>query len=485
MTFFFLALRNIARNKKNSAIIALLIAVITFLFFIGNSLIGRADRSIREAYIESLTGDVVIQKAGDVSMNLFGANTPIIDSYFTIPVLPAHDAVMELVSAEEGIAGITSQVSGRAYLDMLEVREPVLLCGIDAATYFPLFPGIRLEEGRFLRAGEYGAMITQTRAERIKQQSGQYPAIGTPMLFTSGGSAGFKIREVPLAGIFSYQNPGQIMNELVIIDPQTVRVLNSIQVAGSADVQVGEEAVRLLAADLDDLFAETDSASAGGTEDAGFSADMLQSYLRESASEEPDEYLTGGDWNFIIIRLEDGRSSPAFISSLNEKLAAYGLVAVDWRIAAGVSAILMVLIRMLFNGGVFLVSVAGIITAINMLLIAVFRRTREIGTLRAIGASDAYIRLLILGENFLIALAAGCAGVLGGLWFLQAVNRMEIVISNELIASMLGGAVLRVGFLPHVAVLSFVVALILGIAASVYPVETAVRIEPMAAVRRG
>ena len=62
---------------------------------------------------------------------------------------------------------------------------------------------------------------------------------------------------------------------------------------------------------------------------------------------------------------------------------------------------------------------------------------------------------------------------------------MEIVISNELIASMLGGAVLRVGFLPHVAVLSFVVALILGIAASVYPVETAVRIEPMAAVRRG
>ncbi|MDR0585266.1 MAG: FtsX-like permease family protein [Treponema sp.] len=482
--FFFLALRNIARNKKNSAIIALLIAVITFLFFIGNSLIGRADRSIREAYIESLTGDVVIQKAADVSMNLFGANTPIIDSYFTIPVLPAHDEVMGLVSAKEGIAGITSQVSGRAYLDMLEVREPVLLCGVDAASYFPLFPGISLEEGRFLRSGEYGAMITLARAERIRQQSGRYPAIGTPMLFTSGGSAGFKIREIPLVGIFSYQNPGQLMNEIVIIDPQTVRVLNSIQVAGSADVEVGEDALRLLAADLDDLFEETVFDSAPGAEE-GFSADMLQSYLSESASEGPEEDLAGGDWNFIIIRLKDGLSSAAFIASLNEKLAAYGLVAVNWRIAAGGSAILMVLIRMLFNGGVFLVSVAGIITAINILLIAVFRRTREIGTLRAIGASDAYIRLLILGENFLIALAAGCAGVLGGFWFLWAVNRMGIVISNELIASMLGGAVLRVGFLPHVAILSFAAALILGIAASVYPVEIAVRIEPVAAVRRG
>ncbi|MDR2434443.1 MAG: FtsX-like permease family protein [Treponema sp.] len=482
--FFFLALRNIARNKKNSAIIALLIAVITFLFFIGNSLIGRADQSIREAYIESLTGDVVIQKAGDVSMNLFGANTPIIDSYFTIPVLPAHDAVMELVSAEAGIAGITSQVSGRAYLDMLEIREPVLLCGIDAAGYFPLFPGLNLEEGRFLRAGEYGAMITSARAERIKQQSGQYPAMGTPMLFTSAGSAGFKIREVPLVGIFSYQNPGQIMNEIVIIDPQTVRVLNSIQVAGSADVEVGEDALKLLTTDLDDLFGDAAFDSAAETDDMEFSTDMLQSYLSETASEEPEE-VTGGDWNFIIIRLKNGFSSAAFIASLNEKLAAYGLVAVNWRVAAGVSAILMVLIRVLFNGGVFLVSVAGIITAINILLIAVFRRTREIGTLRAIGASDAYIRLLILGENFLIALAAGLIGVLGGLWFLRAINRMGIVISNELIASMLGGAVLRVGFLPHIAVLSFVVALILGIAASVYPVEIAVRIEPMAAVRRG
>ena len=101
---FFLALRNIVRNKKNSVIIALLIAIITFLFFIGNSVTGKAARSIRQAYVESLTGDVVIQKAGDITMNLFGANTPIIDNYFTIPVFPAHDTVMKLVAAEAGVA---------------------------------------------------------------------------------------------------------------------------------------------------------------------------------------------------------------------------------------------------------------------------------------------------------------------------------------------------------------------------------------------
>ena len=164
---FFLVLRNIVKNKKNSAIIALLIAVITFLFFIGNSILGKSNQSIHQAFVQSLTGDVVLQKKADVTMNLFGANTPVIDIFFNIPIFPAFDKVMELVAAEEGIIGITSQVSGKAILDFLDVREPVLLCGIDASTYFSMFPGIILEQGRFLHSGEYAAMITADRAQRI------------------------------------------------------------------------------------------------------------------------------------------------------------------------------------------------------------------------------------------------------------------------------------------------------------------------------
>jgi putative ABC transport system permease protein len=220
------------------------------------------------------------------------------------------------------------------------------------------------------------------------------------------------------------------------------------------------------------------------TDNAEFSADTLQAYLSEFDLSESDGEI-GGDWNFIILRLEKGVSPGSFISALNKKLKAYGVTAVSWRIAAGTSAILLLLIQSLFNAGVFLVSVAGVIAAINILLVAVFRRTREIGTLRAIGASDAYIRILILLENFLIALAAGFAGILFGLCFLRFINRMGIIIPNDLIASLLGGAVLQVELSPQIAGLSVMVAVILGAAASVYPVEIAVRIEPMAAVRRG
>jgi putative ABC transport system permease protein len=139
----------------------------------------------------------------------------------------------------------------------------------------------------------------------------------------------------------------------------------------------------------------------------------------------------------------------------------------------------------LFNSGIFLVSIAGVIAVINILLISVFRRVREIGMLRAIGASDFFIRSLIYCENITVALIAGCAGVAAGGIFFQWINGLDLHVPNELLATILGGTVLRIEFLPDVAVVSIIIAVLLGLAATVYPVEAAVRIEPEAAVRRG
>ena len=486
---FYLAIRNIIRNKKNNIIIILLIATITFIFFIGNSVIRMIDRGIRQAYIENLTGDVVLEKTSDVTMNLFSANTPVISYYFNIPVLPAYNLVMETISAEPRINKMTSQVSGKAYLDLMNIREPVLLCGIDAESYFSLFPGIVLKEGRFLGIGEHGAMITEEQARRIEIQGGQRPYIGAPLLLTSGGAIGFKIREVPLVGIYEYKNPGQFMNEIIIIDPQTVRVLNSIQVADGyskddyLNSETGKNSTRLLTVDSDDIFSEVFTANDVLEEDE-FSAELLENYLRDSKTD-TNVQETGGDWNFIILRLKKGVSAGAFISSLNKKIQTYGITAVNWRIAAGYSAIISLLVQILFNSGIFLVCVAGVITVINIFLITVFRRTREIGTLRAIGASDSYIRSLVFSENLIIALIAAIAGLLIGVLFMFWINSLNINISNELIVSLLGGQVLKLEIIPQTAVVSFFMAVLFSLAASLYPVEVTVRIEPIVAVRRG
>ena len=483
-----LSLRNIIKNKKNFFIIYILISIITLLFFIGNNAIEQIDSNIRRAFIESITGDIVLEKTSDVSMNLYGANTPIIDSFFTIPVLPAYDSVMDILSTENSIAGITSQVSGNAILDLQNVREPVLLCGIDVESYFPLFPGIIIEEGRFLIPGEYGAMITSERARRIVEQKAQNTLIGAPILLTTGNAFGFKIREVPLIGIFSYENPGAFMNDIVIIDPQTVRILNSIQVASSSNVDLEENVIRLMNADPDDIFNNFyDEYFSSGyeTNETEFSIGILQEYLRETNIDKSTEE-TGGDWNFIILRLNKGVPSNTFISSLNKKIKQYGVTAVNWRTASGISSISTLLIQALFNSGIFLVCIVGIISIINILMVSVFRRTREIGTLRAIGASDMYIRSLIYFENLFVAFLAGFTGIFFGFLFINWINSLNLNITNGIIVTLMGGnQILHFKFLPNWAFFSSSIALVLGFVASVYPVETAVRIQPIEAVRRG
>jgi ABC-type lipoprotein release transport system permease subunit len=476
-----LVFRNIVRNRKNSFIIFLLIMVITALFFIGNSIIGQTNTGLRKTYIDSLTADVIIQKKTDMSMNLFGANSPVIDNYVTIPVLPAYENITEIISSEKGVEQYTSQVSGMAALKMPEIsdkNEGVPICGIDPESYFNCFPGITIEEGRFLENGEYGAMITTERAKAIEQETGIRPSIGTPMLFSSAGTVGFKIREVPMVGIYRYENPGQFMNEIVITDPQTARVLLAVQVASAAvtDEKIPDDPMSI----FNEGFTYSEA-----EEYEGVIADDIFIFDDSPDTAAAETELSGGDWNFLLLRLKQGISASGFINSLNKKLAPFNAYATGWRTAAGTSAIMMLLVQTFFNLGGFMVSIAGVIVVVNILLIAVFRRTTEIGTLKAIGASDSYIRFLIMGENCIIALLAGIVGVLAGIVFLRFINSMHIVIPNDLIAALLGGKVLSIIFFPLTAFISFCIALVLGAAASIYPVETAVRIDPVTAVRQG
>jgi ABC-type lipoprotein release transport system permease subunit len=516
---FLLALRNIIRNKKNSAVVAALIAVIALLFFTGNSILARSGRGLRRSYIESLTGDLVIQKEGAVTMNLFGANAPIVDDYFTIPSLPAYALVRDLVNGMSEVEGTAGQVSTKARMEFEGARVGALVCGVDGGDYFPLFPGIQLEEGHFPQTGEAGVLLTREAVRELERKSGANITTGAPIMFTAAGSVGFRIREVPLAGIFSYTSPGGFMNSIAITDTQTARALASIQVA-TADVDVSEAAVTLLDLGEEDLFWTGDRGQRIGDRGQGIGdrgqgiGDSVRSRSQQSTNADntvstdiPDNNLptthyplptthyplptthyplptTTGDYNFLLVRLRAGVNSAVFMVKLNKALTEYGARAVGWRLAAGGSAILVLMISALYNGGIVLVSIAGLIAVVNILLIAVFRRTREIGTLRAIGAGDFYIRALVLIENALLGLAAGIASCVLGAALLAAVNGAGITIDNEILAAMLGGK-LTIDFSPSVAALSLVLALVFSVLSSLYPVEQAVRIEPVVAVRQG
>jgi ABC-type lipoprotein release transport system permease subunit len=483
-----LALRNIIRDKKNSAIIIILTGVITFLFFFGNTIIGQSERRLKKSFVENFTGDIVLEKQSSVSMGLFGANVPAIDDYFPIEPLPSYEIILDAVKEVPGIAAITSQISTAADMkimsDLFFYHKAVFLCGVDTATYFTLFPGIIVEEGRLLQPGEQGVMITRERALDIERRGGGRAEIGNTVMLTSAGNIGFKIREVPLVGIFSYNSPNSILNEIVLTDAQTARILAAIQVA-SGDSEISGDDIALIDADIEDLFG--DGSWFSDDDENGDGYDLLDA-LREKLSVEDQKVQkneTGGDWNFILLKLKPKTNIHKMINTINKKIKQNGAVAVDWRTAAGMTAILVLLLQALYNAGIIIVCIAGIIAIVNILLIAVFRRTREIGTLRAIGASDNYIRLLLIFENCSLGFTGGILGVALGIAAFNAVNMLKLHINNELLAGLLGGSILRIDFFPQMALLSILFSIILSFVSLLFPIEYAVKIEPVIAVREG
>jgi ABC-type lipoprotein release transport system permease subunit len=479
-----LALRNIVRNKKTSAIIIMLIGVITFLFFFGNTIIGQSGRKLKKSFVDNFTGDIVIEKKGDVTMSLFGANIPVIDNYFSIETLPAYNEIIKIVEENNSVDVYTSTISTTAVSRIPGGSGGVFLSGIDTANYFKLFPGITLLEGDYIKPDEYGVMITEMRAQKIEDERKEKLVIGEALRFISGGDLGFEICDVPLRGIFSYDNVTDILNEIILMDAQNARTLAAIQVA-SSDVETPENVASLLAYDsIEDMFEALDNGDVQSTASGGGDMPLLAD-AAELIEADTVEAAGGGEWNFILLRLKSGADVNKTIAELNAALIPHGAIAVDWRTAAGISAILVLLVQALYNAAIVIMCIAGVITIINILLIAVFRRTREIGTLRALGAKDAYIRSLLLSENSILGFAGGILGIALGAASFAIVNSLQLHIGNELISGLLGGNILKIDFYPAMAFLSCVFSLLLSFIAEIIPVEMAVKIEPVIAVREG
>lgn len=479
-----LALRNIFRSKKNSFVILLLIAVITFLFFLGNTIIAQSSRGLHAAYTESLTGDIVLEKAGDVTMSLFGANAPHLEDFFVIEPLPAYNKIVEIVNAQEGIECWTSQVSTAAKLKAMGGSGTVLVTGVDAAEYFNVFTGIEVERGRFLNADEQGIMIHRELAAELEAAAGEPLLPGTPVMLTTSGRSGFKIREVPLAGVYHYKTENSALYNIVLTDAQTARALAAIRIA-SADVQVSEQTRKILD-DFESLFdapADYVYVPSNSTPPDFFDEHFFDD--DNAPTRDIDVSSAGGDWNFMLIKTVHGVNANKIIAALNEALKDYGVAAVGWRTAAGISALLVLVLQAVYNAGIIIVCIAAGIASVNILLIAVFKRTREIGTLRAIGASSSYIRLLLISENAALGFAGGITGVALGAAAFKLINALSLTIGNRLIVNLLGVETLHITFYPEYALLSLGFALALTMLSLIVPIEMAVRIEPVVAVREG
>jgi putative ABC transport system permease protein len=121
--------------------------------------------------------------------------------------------------------------------------------------------------------------------------------------------------------------------------------------------------------------------------------------------------------------------------------------------------------------------VPGLIGMINTLAINVIERTREIGTLRAVGMGRAQVRRMILGESLLLAALGTALGILAGVWL-----GYVLVMSVGAIGYG-GGGMLSYEFPWAGALASVAVGLLVGVLAALIPARQAAQLPIVAALR--
>jgi putative ABC transport system permease protein len=112
--------------------------------------------------------------------------------------------------------------------------------------------------------------------------------------------------------------------------------------------------------------------------------------------------------------------------------------------------------------------IVGGIGIMNIMLVSVTERTREIGIRQSVGATGGDIRGQFLAEALMLSLVGGLLGVLagvGGSWLFGQVGDMRTVV------------------VPQSIVLAFTSAAVVGIFFGYYPANKAAQLDPIEALR--
>ena len=135
--------------------------------------------------------------------------------------------------------------------------------------------------------------------------------------------------------------------------------------------------------------------------------------------------------------------------------------------------------RAMTNGMKYFLGAVGIVTlflggigVMNVMLVAVRERTREIGVRKAVGATAGSIMMQFFIETMIIVLLSGGTGMAVAWGICKAVNRIPM---PPFFAGLLPT--------PESSILSFVLLGLIAIGAAMYPASRAARVDPIEALR--
>jgi putative ABC transport system permease protein len=191
---------------------------------------------------------------------------------------------------------------------------------------------------------------------------------------------------------------------------------------------------------IDDVYASAHKLHPGDKLDLGFAWRVVGvvesgklSRLFAPLGSVQDKYSAPGKVSVVYVKLDDPKNMPAVIESLKSKLEDYKVFSLDEFVSL-ITVDSIPILKRFTSVVIGLAVVVGFLVVFLSMYTAVLERTREIGILKALGASPGYVMSILLRETFLLAVAGAIAGILmsyGTQWIMRVfVPTMPMVIAH-------------------------------------------------------
>lgn len=476
-----LALRNVHRNLKRLApAIATLVVSFLVLTFV-NGILAFSNRTFRTAYLGHVTTEFVIAEPTSTSVSLFGPETLLVEELLALPLLRDVEELSERLALAPEVADHSFVVSTPGRVEYGEVRLRRVLFGVSFPDYQRVFPDLNLVAGTWPDVGERAALLQSSTYERLFGTDDFARYLGESILLAGATEAGFALREAKLAGVYAYPADDELLRSIVLVDVGTARDLAGY-LRGDSGVPGGTEPA--LDGDLDALFA-TESEPVESTAAPEVSLlDEIDSMFSgfdatESTESLPDPY---GAWNFALVR-PTGRLSQRALGSIAARSSGEPVQILNWRQSIGGNAVLVYVVGLIANSGVLVVMLGAIIVATNALMLSIVERTKELGTMLAIGAQRSKVAAMLLVEATGTVFTSAILGMALGAALLWLVNRAGLAMSNRYLRLLLGGSAVRGTLTPGLVAGGIGLAALLVVASVLYPLARLRRLAPVEAAQ--
>ncbi len=118
----------------------------------------------------------------------------------------------------------------------------------------------------------------------------------------------------------------------------------------------------------------------------------------------------------------------------------------------------------------------GAVGIANTMFMSVMERTRQIGLLKALGATDNEVMKLFLMESGLFGFVGGVLGIISGIL-------ISVIISAVGLRAIGPGGAMNAVVTPQLLVFALVFSVFVGVISGVVPARTAAKMNPVDALR--